>query len=65
MYFYASIGNSSLFIPPPIRFAVIIPQVFLSILLYSRKDTFLSSELKVLLNYDDPTSSVNNLRHAF
>lgn len=43
---------------------MILSQVFLSILLYNRKDTFLSSALKGLLNYDDLKSSVNNLRHV-
>lgn len=44
---------------------MIIPQVLLSILLSPRMDTFpVNSELKVLLNYDDPKSDVNSLRHG-
>ena len=44
---------------------MIIPQVFLSILLSTRRDTFpVNSELNFLLNYDDPKSYVNSLRHG-
>lgn len=61
MYFYASIGNSDFFFSFK-KVLSDIPQVFLSILLSSRKDTFESTELKVLLNYEDPKCYVNSLR---
>lgn len=44
---------------------MIIPQVFLSILLPTRRDTSpVNSELKVLQNYHDPKSYVNSFTHG-
>lgn len=44
---------------------MITSQVFLSILLSTRRNTFpVNSEFKILLNYDDPKCDVNSLRHG-